>query len=94
MWLDTQLEMHMIKAFKEMSLCLCAHGGREIGMCYSVFHVLFSLFFFFLSGLSRQHALAFLLRRSPFSSPTGQAGCIHQASCLFMAAAPVEPEPQ
>lgn len=47
MWLDTQLEMHMIKAFKEMSLCLCAHGGREIGMCYSVFHVLFSLFFFF-----------------------------------------------
>lgn len=56
---------YMIKAFKEVSLCqcLCAHGGSEIGRCYSMFHVLFSRSF--LSGFRFLSAA-----RSPFSPPT------------------------
>lgn len=85
---DMRQEIYVIKAFIELSLCLrlCAHGRRAIGRCHSVlFHVFFSVFFF-------------LVRVSlSFSTPTGQPGCIHQASrfvCLFTAAAPVDPEPQ
>ncbi len=107
MWLDTHQETFMIKALKEACLCqcLCAHEGGEIARCYRRFHVLLSLFcmsgfrFLFAARLSYPPHLIPLLSCTllPFSAPTGQPGCIHQASrfvCLFMAAAPVDPEPQ
>lgn len=81
-WICTR----MIKAFKEVSLCqcLCAHGGREIGRCYSMFHVLFRIFFFFSVrvSLSVGSTLASSPPPLPLSSsaPNGQPGCIHWAS--------------
>lgn len=66
-----------------------------------LFHVLFGLFFlsFFSGFLSAARFVFFPPSFTLFSlsAPTGQPGCIHQASrfvCLFMAAAPVDPELQ
>ena len=99
---DTHRGIYVIKAFEDISLCQCrcARGGRDRRS--SMFHVLFSLFFVrvcFLScsmlTVSRPPPLP--LSCSPFRLPLGSRVVFIRPSrfvCLFMAAAPVDPEPQ